>query len=170
MSALPAGASPLYVAAIVIALAVIAAAAALWRRRAQPWNRWDLELYNAAKRDDIDNVVRALKHGADPNVKGPDGYTPLHIAAHENYSELAKVLLESGADPNAPNNGGHTPLHAAAYRGHLNVASLLLEHGADPCITNKDGDIPLVTARKRREEEVYILLEKVSSRCVNAIR
>ena len=94
MSALPAGVSPLYVAAIVIALAVIAAAAALWRRRAQPWNRWDLELYNAAKRDDIDNVVRALKHGADPNVRGPDGYTPLHIAAHENYPELVKVVAE----------------------------------------------------------------------------
>jgi cytohesin len=202
MSALPAGVSTLYVAAIVIALAVIAAAA-LWRRRAQPWNRWDLELYNAAKRDDIDNVVRALKHGADPNVRGPDGYTPLHIAAHENYPELAKVLikygakvdlkdrygntplhvaaytgsadvakvlLESGANPNATNNGGHTPLHAAAYEGRLNVASLLLEHGADPCITNNDGDIPLVTARKRHAEEVYVLLEKVSRKCVNAIR
>jgi Ankyrin repeat. len=41
--------------------------------------------------------VRALKHGADPNVKGPDGYTPLHIAAHENYPELAKVLIKYGA-------------------------------------------------------------------------
>jgi len=170
VSTLPAGASPLYVAAIVIALAVIAAAAALRRRRAQPWNRWDLELYNAAKRDDIDNVVRALKHGADPNVRGPDGYTPLHIAAHENYSELAKVLIKFGAKVDLKDRYGNKPLHAAAYMGRLNVASLLLEHGADPCITNKDGDIPLVTARKRRAEEVYILLEKVSSKCVNAIR
>ncbi|MCG2882678.1 MAG: ankyrin repeat domain-containing protein, partial [Acidilobus sp.] len=82
MSALPAGASTLYVAAVVIALAVIAAVAALRRRRAQPWNRWNVELYDAAKRGDIDKVMRALEHGADPNVKGPDGYTPLHIAAH----------------------------------------------------------------------------------------
>jgi len=170
MSALPAGASPLYVAAIVIALAVIAAAAALRRRRAQPRNRWNVKLYDAAKKGDIDNVVRALEHGADPNVKGPDGYTPLHIAAHENYSELAKVLIKFGAKVDLKDRYGNKPLHAAAYMGRLNVASLLLEHGADPCITNKDGDIPLVTARKRRAEEVYILLEKVSSKCVNAIR
>jgi hypothetical protein len=45
-----------------------------------------------------------------------------------------------------------------------------LEHGADPCVTNKDGDIPLVTARKRRAEDVYVLLEGVSRKCRNAIR
>jgi len=170
MSTLPAGASPLYVAAIVIALAVIAAVAALWRRRAQPWNRWNVELYDAVKKGDIDKAMRALEQGADPNVKGPDGYTPLHIAAHENYSELAKVLIKYGAKVDLKDRYGNTPLHVAAYRGHLNVASLLLKHGADPCITNKDGDIHLVTARKRRAEEVYILLEGVSSKCRNATR
>jgi FOG: Ankyrin repeat len=95
---------------------------------------------------------------------------PLHVAAYTGHADVARVLLESGANPNATNNGGHTPLHAAAYEGRLNVASLLLERGADPCITNNDGDIPLVTARKRRAEEVYVLLEKVSRKCVNAIR
>jgi len=173
MSTLPAGASTLYVAAIVIALAVIAAVAALWRRRAQPWkpwNRWNVELYDAAKKGDIDKVMRALEHGADPNVKGPDGYTPLHIAAHENYSELAKVLIKFGAKVDLKDRYGNKPLHAAAYMGRLNVASLLLEHGADPCITNKDGDIPLVTAQKRRAEDVYVLLEGVSRKCRNATR
>jgi hypothetical protein len=69
VSTLPAGASPLYVAAIVIALAVIAAVAALWRRRAQPWNRWNVELYDTAKKGDIDKVMRALEHGATQTLR-----------------------------------------------------------------------------------------------------
>jgi len=149
MSTLPAGASTLYVAAIVIALAVIAAVAALWRRRAQPWkpwNRWNVELYDAAKRGDIDKVMRALEHGADPNVKGPDGYTPLHIAAHENYSELAKVLIKYGAKVDLKDRYGNTPLHVAAYRGHADVAKVLLESGADPNAKNM-GATPHFTQR-----------------------
>jgi len=92
------------------------------------------------------------------------------VAAYRGHADVAKVLLESGADPDAKNKEGNTPLHAAAYRGHIDVASLLLEHGADPCVTNKDGDIPLVTAQKRRAEDIYVLLEKVSTKCRNATR
>ena len=147
MSALPAGANPLYVAAIAFALAVIAAAAAQRRRRAQPWNRWNMELYDATKKGDIDKVMRALKHGADPNFRGPDGYTPLHIAAHENYPELAKVLIKYGAKVDLKDSYGNTPLHVAAYRGHADVAKVLLESGADPNAKNNGGP-PHFTQRR----------------------
>jgi len=152
MSTPPAGASTLYVAAIVIALAVIAAVAALWRRRAQPWkpwNRWNVELYDAAKKGDIDKVMRALEHGADPNVKGPDGYTPLHIAAHENYSELAKVLIKFGAKVDLKDRYGNKPLHAAAYMGNYSeLAKVLIKFGAKVDLKDRYGATPRSTQRR----------------------
>ena len=45
-------------------------------------------------------------------VKGElnDGFTPLHLAASFNQSEIVKILVSSGADVNAKSNNGRTPL------------------------------------------------------------
>ncbi|HYJ05472.1 MAG TPA: ankyrin repeat domain-containing protein [Chthoniobacterales bacterium] len=55
-----------------------------------------------------------LKRGADPNIKaralGFPGYTPLHMAAMNGYTEKVKLLLQSGADPSIRNDTGETPL------------------------------------------------------------
>ncbi len=39
-----------------------------------------------------------------------DGFTPLHLAASFNQSEIVKILVSSGADVNAKSNNGRTPL------------------------------------------------------------
>jgi len=55
-----------------------------------------------------------LKIGADMNGKDKDelndGFTPLHLAASFNQSEIVKILVSSGADVNAKSNNGRTPL------------------------------------------------------------
>ena len=45
-------------------------------------------------------------------VKGElnDGFTPLHLAASFNQSEIVKILVSSGADVSAKSNNGRTPL------------------------------------------------------------
>lgn len=45
-------------------------------------------------------VVRLLlEKGADPNVEGRNGLTPLHVATHYNHVNVALLLLEKDADP-----------------------------------------------------------------------
>ena len=55
-----------------------------------------------------------LAHGADPNVRLSDGYTPLHDAAEMRYTcdavGVVERLLAAGADPNARDGRGLTPL------------------------------------------------------------
>jgi ankyrin repeat protein len=62
----------------------------------------------------------------------PDGWTPLHLAAHFGQTEAARLLLNKGAkvDARSTNALHNCPLHAAAAGGSANVVKLLIEHGA----------------------------------------
>lgn len=60
------------------------------------------------------NIVDILADaGADVNVRGGDGGTPLLVAAFFGRTDTVKVLLEHGADKSITNNDGTTPLVAA---------------------------------------------------------
>ena len=60
------------------------------------------------------NIVDILADaGADVNVQGGDGATPLLIASFFGRADTVKVLLEHGADKSIANNDGTTPLVAA---------------------------------------------------------
>lgn len=56
-----------------------------------------------------------------------NGYTPLHIAAKKNQTQIASALLQYGAETNALTKQGVSPLHLASQEGHTEMASLLLE-------------------------------------------
>ncbi len=104
------------------------------------------------------DLVRVfLQAGADPNARGRDGATPLHLAsaallfrtdANRGQSAVVAALREGGADPNARDEAGATPLHHIA-RGRLDnaaAAALLLGAGADPNARDLDGETPLHAA------------------------
>ena len=55
-----------------------------------------------------------LAAGADPNAKGPQGQTALHIAAQRGFNAIIKVLADGGADVAIKDSEGRTP---AAYAG-----------------------------------------------------
>jgi cytohesin len=54
-----------------------------------------------------------LKHGANPNAKDDNGWTPLHRAAYCGHVEIVMILLERGADPLIADNEGNIPLDYA---------------------------------------------------------
>ena len=60
---------------------------------------------------DDPRVARLLiERGADPNIRGWSGYTPLHCALKKGWIEIARVLIEHGADVELKDNNGKTPL------------------------------------------------------------
>ena len=80
-----------------------------------------------------------LKHGADVEVKGHFGYSPLHIAICVGNASLVKLLLEYGADANSPSNAGIIPLIRTICRKDYGMSELLLQHGAKPDIKDRHG-------------------------------
>ncbi|XP_067326753.1 ankyrin-1 isoform X4 [Anolis sagrei] len=135
-------------------------------------------LYMAAQENHLEVVKFLLENGANQNVATEDGFTPLavalqqghenvvahlinygtkgkvrlpalHIAARNDDTRTAAVLLQN--DPNADvlSKTGFTPLHIAAHYENLNVAQLLLNRGASVNFTPQNGITPLHIASRR---------------------
>jgi hypothetical protein len=89
-----------------------------------------------------------LSLGADPNVRGEGGMSPLAFSIlSELPTRLIRELLDAGADPNDRDSSGGTPLIHAARTENVDVVQLLIERGARVNVTDKSKTTPLIAAR-----------------------
>jgi len=114
---------------------------------------------------DFAEATRVLmENGADAN-RVMRHYTPLYLAASENYIETVKVLLSFNPDLEIEYDGdddqmGYTALTIATVNGHTDVIRLLLEAGANVNHRSKHKYFPLQWAViSNKEDIVRILME-----------
>ena len=86
----------------------------------------------AISRSDDNWTGFLLNKGADPDLAGKNGDTPLIAAARVDFVEAAQWLLALGAKVDADNKMGETPLIVAVQRRDAPLVKLLLDHGANP--------------------------------------
>uniref|UniRef100_A0A671R2E6 Ankyrin-1-like n=1 Tax=Sinocyclocheilus anshuiensis TaxID=1608454 RepID=A0A671R2E6_9TELE len=105
-----------------------------------------------------ENVVALLiNHGTKGKVRLP----ALHIAARNDDTRTAAVLLQNDPNPDVLSKTGFTPLHIAAHYENLNVAQLLLNRGADVNFMPKNGITPLhIASRRGNVIMVRLLLDR----------
>ncbi|EMP31714.1 Ankyrin-1 [Chelonia mydas] len=135
-----------------------------------------------------EDVVRELvNYGANVNAQSQDGFTPLavalqqghenvvahlinygtkgkvrlpalHIAARNDDTRTAAVLLQN--DPNADvlSKNGITPLHVASRRGNIIMVRLLLDRGAQIETRTKDELTPLHCAARNGHMRIMEIL------------
>lgn len=90
-----------------------------------------MNLFTAIRSGSIDSVRVLVDRGADVSTGGPDGLTPLMVAAGLGRSQIVELLLTEGADVHTLDpRMGASALHKAAQSGNPEVAALLLAHGA----------------------------------------
>jgi ankyrin repeat protein len=81
---------------------------------------------------DYPGVFKVLLNAkADISARGPEGKTPLFIAACENNVQALNALLAAGADMNDAFVSGVTPLMVASEVGSLGAVNTLITAGAD---------------------------------------
>ncbi len=76
-----------------------------------PKGKWTPLMY-AARENAIDAARTLADHGADLNVRDPEGVTPLLEAIVNLHYDLAAMLLEKGANPKLADQAGMTPVFA----------------------------------------------------------
>jgi hypothetical protein len=95
----------------------------------------------------IDCARHLLAKGADVNVKGNGGSTPLHAAARNGHTAALQLLLSiPKVDVNAVAKDGRTALHVAAEHDHNDAAQLLIEAGVDVERKDRSGQTALQVA------------------------
>ena len=100
------------------------------------------ELVDAVQDEDTAVVEFLLEHGARWDLVGNDGWSALHIAAHDDLGDYVRHMLDAGADIELPGPNG-TILLEAVQNGNVEMASFLLGQGARPNALDEDGWAPL---------------------------
>eukprot|EP00823_Brevimastigomonas_motovehiculus_P001463 TRINITY_DN11991_c0_g1_i1.p1 TRINITY_DN11991_c0_g1~~TRINITY_DN11991_c0_g1_i1.p1 ORF type:complete len:237 (+),score=72.23 TRINITY_DN11991_c0_g1_i1:109-819(+) len=105
----------------------------------------------------LEMVTLLLKHGAVVNCstnKSTGSWSPLHIAAKNNYFKIVDFLLQNGANPDIRNAFGSTPLIEAAKCGHTHVIALLHRFNANAKLVDNEGFSAQYYAKKAGFAEI----------------
>jgi uncharacterized protein len=124
------------------------------------------DVKGAKRRTDVDDILRLLlRSGADPNQRGINDYTPLHMAVAERDTLAVQILLDGGADPELRTriDECETPLEMATAAGLTAIAEILARKGATLRQRLRSGlnlltDIPGTGDLVRRQHKYRIRL------------
>lgn len=96
-------------------------------------------------KNDFDQVLLALEHGADPNIISDSiGFeSPLHLAIHRQNDALMHALILKGANVNGPPTCEYPPLHTAVFSAKVSAADILIRYNADVNLKSHDEKTPL---------------------------
>lgn len=80
-------------------------------------------LHYAASKAQVETARLLIERGAIVNAPGPDGTTPLMMAALSGKPDIVRLLLEHGADPTMFNAAHETAADWARKRNHQSLAA-----------------------------------------------
>src|SRR5271155_2324066 len=106
----------------------------------------DNELGDAIVANNIERVRYLLAHGAHPDARDGEGYTPLINATRFSFVEVATYLAEHKSDVNLGDRNDWTPLMYAAWQDNPELVSMLIKHGAKIDVVSIDALTPLAIA------------------------
>jgi uncharacterized protein len=98
-------------------------------------------------RDPLEALNLLIAAGADPNIKAPDGTTPLHEAVQEEQVPIIRALVAGGAKLDAVNKDNLTPLLLAEKPKKPNPADM--------------GDLDVYKPKHNSKEEVVAALREL---------
>ena len=96
-------------------------------------------LHFAIIRDSCDMIEYLLDRGANIELRGMDGHTPLLTAANYGKEECCELLLNRGANIEARSNEGWTPLLVASHRKDETMCRLFLRKKANINAQDENG-------------------------------
>ncbi|HEX2845168.1 MAG TPA: ankyrin repeat domain-containing protein [Chitinophagaceae bacterium] len=116
------------------------------------------DILNSVKKNDIQDVSKALESGADVNIADNNKRSLLLIATINEQTEMAKLLIKHGANVNRQADNLDNPFLYAGASGQTELVQLFLEHGARFDLFNRYNGTALIPACERGHVETVRLL------------
>ncbi|XP_073040870.1 uncharacterized protein [Primulina eburnea] len=120
-------------------------------------------LLEAARYDDIDDLMSIASQGVSLNLKDSEGRTALHMASANGHINIVDYLIHNGVDINACNVEKNTPLHWACLNGHIEVVKHLILAGADISFLNNHERTPMDEAVGRGKMDVMDAMNEAAT-------
>ena len=128
----------------------------------------DVAMHLAVERGQTPIAEVLLDRGADINVLGYNGCTPLYLASRWGHTESVRLLLDRGAYPDSLNKSQQTPLWAAIIFNYEEIVQLLLDAGTNIELVQQDEIKPLhLAVLSGKSSIVRLLLDRAAD--INAI-
>lgn len=106
----------------------------------------DARLIDAVDSNNYDAVRTAIAKGADINMRGSHGETPLIKAILCDDPRIFRFLLERGADVNLATVNGYSPLTFACLQNNFEYVRNILAYPVDISRKTEEGWTPLLVA------------------------
>lgn len=101
--------------------------------------------------------------GADINLQGAGGQTPLMASVLQGNTENVVALLKHNPDVTIGEKDGYTAFHGVGFQGRADMVPIFMEHGLDPLDMHRDGHIGMHRAcwggEKRHTDTVEAFLK-----------
>jgi len=115
-------------------------------------------IVKAVEQNQLKEVEKALKNGADVNTQNRGKQTLLLIATRNENFEMAKLLVSYGADVNLQDEISDSPFLYAGASGQAAFVKLFFENGARYDVFNRYNGSALIPACERGHVETVKLL------------
>jgi len=106
-------------------------------------------------KENIDAITFFVQCGADVNLTGPNGISPIHKAK---TPPIIDCLLKNKALIDAQDNDGHTALHRNIINNNENLVKYLMEKNADIKKKNKKGESSFLLATTNATDNIYTMI------------
>ena len=116
-------------------------------------------LFDELNKNDFKFVLELINKGADINLKGDAGWTPLIRAITNWRNDLVDIFIKNGANVNLSDEDGFSPLIWASLAGNTKIVKLLIENGANINQQSNNGDTALSLAQINNHKQVIELLK-----------
>ena len=125
----------------------------------KPPRNIELEVFNAVRTGDQENVLQLMTEISDINYRDVSGNTFVHYAASFGNVNILQILIHKSALLNLLNNQNQSPLHLAASINSAGVIQLLLAAKANPNLADHEGKTALyMVVEKNHVENARLLL------------
>lgn len=120
-------------------------------------------IHGAVKVNDLERVKGYVAQGHVNDREETYQHTPLIMASHYGYKEIALYLLENGAEVNAQGIKGGTALIFASYYNYPEIAKALLDRGASVDVKDNRGHTALFYAEEYGHKAIVEMLEQAGA-------